>query len=261
MKQFIMMLLLVVQGTMLFAQQEKREIHKGNQLYNEQKYAEAEASYQKSLEKSKQSVAGNFNLGDAFYKQKKFDKAAEQFNALASSSKDAGVKAQAYHNLGNTLMETKKYEESIEAYKKSLMNNPKDDQTRYNLAYAMEKLKQQQQQNKNNKNKDNKDQKNKDQKDKNKDQKDKDDKNKDNKDQKDKDKKDQDKKEQDKKDQDKKNQDQKDQQNGQKPQPDKLSKEDAKRMLEALNNEEKNTQDKLKNKKATGAKGRITKDW
>ncbi|PTT03147.1 hypothetical protein DBR11_03025 [Pedobacter sp. HMWF019] len=256
MKQFIMMLLLVVQGTMLFAQQEKREIHKGNQLYNEQKYAEAEASYQKSLEKSKQSVAGNFNLGDAFYKQKKFDKAAEQFNALASSSKDAGVKAQAYHNLGNTLMENKKYEESIEAYKKSLMNNPKDDQTRYNLAYAMEKLKQQQQQNKNNKNKDNKDQKNKDQKDKNKDQKDKDDKNKDNKDQKDKDKKDQDKKEQ-----DKKNQDQKDQQNGQKPQPDKLSKEDAKRMLEALNNEEKNTQDKLKNKKATGAKGRITKDW
>nr|WP_199077817.1 tetratricopeptide repeat protein [Pedobacter sp. ASV19] len=256
MKQFIMMLLLVVQGTMLFAQQEKREIHKGNQLYNEQKYAEAEASYQKSLEKSKQSVAGNFNLGDAFYKQKKFDKAAEQFNALASSSKDAGVKAQAYHNLGNTLMENKKYEESIEAYKKSLMNNPKDDQTRYNLAYAMEKLKQQQQQNKNNKNKDNKDQKNKDQKDKNKDQKDKDDKNKDNKDQKDKDKKDQDKK-----DQDKKNQDQKDQQNGQKPQPDKLSKEDAKRMLEALNNEEKNTQDKLKNKKATGAKGRITKDW
>ncbi|HWW43206.1 tetratricopeptide repeat protein [Pedobacter sp.] len=254
MKQFIMMLLLVVQGTMLFAQQEKREIHKGNQLYNEQKYAEAEASYQKSLEKSKQSVAGNFNLGDAFYKQKKFDKAAEQFNALASSSKDAGVKAQAYHNLGNTLMENKKYEESIEAYKKSLMNNPKDDQTRYNLAYAMEKLKQQQQQN--NKNKDNKDQKNKDQKDKNKDQKDKDDKNKDNKDQKDKDKKDQDKK-----DQDKKNQDQKDQQNGQKPQPDKLSKEDAKRMLEALNNEEKNTQDKLKNKKATGAKGRITKDW
>jgi len=256
MKQFIMMLLLVVQGTMLFAQQEKREIHKGNQLYNEQKYADAEASYQKSLEKSKQSVAGNFNLGDAFYKQKKFDKAAEQFNALASSSKDAGVKAQAYHNLGNTLMETKKYEESIEAYKKSLMNNPKDDQTRYNLAYAMEKLKQQQQQNKNNKNKDNKDKKNKDQKDKNKDQKDKDDKNKDNKDQKDKDKKDQDKK-----DQDKKNQDQKDQQNGQKPQPDKLSKEDAKRMLEALNNEEKNTQDKLKNKKATGAKGRITKDW
>ncbi|WP_316833426.1 tetratricopeptide repeat protein [Pedobacter nutrimenti] len=256
MKQFIMMLLLVIQGTMLFAQQEKREIHKGNQLYNEQKYAEAEASYQKSLEKSKQSVAGNFNLGDAFYKQKKFDKAAEQFNALVSSSKDAGVKAQAYHNLGNTLMENKKYEESIEAYKKSLMNNPKDDQTRYNLAYAMEKLKQQQQQNKNNKNKDNKDQKNKDQKDKNKDQKDKDDKNKDNKDQKDKDKKDQDKK-----DQDKKNQDQKDQQNGQKPQPDKLSKEDAKRMLEALNNEEKNTQDKLKNKKATGAKGRITKDW
>lgn len=259
MKQILIMMFLVIQGIALFAQQEKREIHKGNQLYNEQKYTEAEASYRKSLEKSKQSVAGNFNLGDAFYKQKKFDKAAEQFNGIASSASDPAVKAQAYHNLGNTLMESKKYEESIEVYKKSLLNNPKDDQTRYNLAYAMEKLKQQQQQNKDKKNKDKKDQKNKDQKDKdkNKDDKNKDDKNKDNKDQKDKDKKDQNK-DQDKKDQDKKDQDQKD---GQKPQPDKLSKEDAKRMLEALNNEEKNTQDKLKNKKATGVKGRIKKDW
>ncbi|WP_448104567.1 tetratricopeptide repeat protein [Pedobacter panaciterrae] len=215
MKQFIIIIFILLQGTLLFAQKEKKYIHKGNQLYQEKKYAEAEASYRESVDKSKASVEGNFNLGDALYKQKKFDNAAQKFTDIASSSENKAVKAKAYHNLGNSLLESKKLEESIEAYKKSLINNPKDDETRYNLAYAQEKLKQQQQQQNKDKNKD----------------------------------------------KNKKDQDKKDQKDGQQPQPDKLSKEDAERMLEALKNEEKNTQDKLKNKKAKGVKGRIVKDW
>lgn len=243
MKQLIITTYLILSGVAAFAQQENKYIHQGNEWYRQGKYAEAEASYRNSVEKAKTSVAGNFNLGDALYKQKKFDNAAQKFTEIAASSGNKQVKAQAYHNLGNSLLEAKKLEESIEAYKKSLLNNPKDDQTRYNLAYAQEKLKQQQQQNKNDKNKD-KDKKNQDK----------------NKDQQNKDKKDQDKKDKDKQDQDKKDQDNKDQQ-GQQPQPNQLSKEDAERMLEALKNEEKNTQDKLKNKKAKGVKGRIVKDW
>jgi len=253
MKQVIIVICMLLQGLVVFAQKEKKYIHNGNKLYQQQKYAEAEASYRQSVEKTKESVAGNFNLGDALYKQKKFDNAAQKFTEIATTSDSKAVKAQAYHNLGNSLLESKKLEESIAAYKKSLMNNPKDDQTRYNLAYAQEKLKQQQQQNKDDKNKDkNKDKKDQDKKDQNKDQQDKD--------KKDQDKKDQDKKDKDKQDKDKNDQDKKDQQ-GQQPQPDKLSKEDAERMLEALKNEEKNTQDKLKNKKAKGVKGRIVKDW
>ncbi|WP_316810756.1 tetratricopeptide repeat protein [Pedobacter heparinus] len=251
MKQLIITTYLVLSGIAAFAQQEKKYIHQGNEWYKQRKYAEAEASYRNSVEKAKSSIAGNFNLGDALYKQKKFDNAAQKFTEIAASSGNKQVRAQAYHNLGNSLLEAKKLEESIEAYKKSLLNNPKDDQTRYNLAYAQEKLKQQQQQDKNDKNKD-KDKKN---QDKNKDQR-----NKDQKDQDKQDQKDQDKKDKDKQDQDKKDQDQKDQQ-GQQPQPNQLSKEDAERMLEALKNEEKNTQDKLKNKKAKGVKGRIVKDW
>lgn len=256
MKQFIIVIYIVLQGSVVFAQKEKRDIHNGNKLYQQQKYAEAEASYRKSVEKTKESVAGNFNLGDALYKQKKFDNAAQKFNEIATTSDNKSVKAQAYHNLGNSLLESKKLEESIEAYKKSLMNNPKDDQTRYNLAYAQEKLKQQQQQEKDNKDK-NKDKKDQNKKDQDQNKKDQDKKDQDKKDQ---DKKDQEKKDKDQQDKDKQDQDKKDQQ-GQQPQADKLSKEDAERMLEALKNEEKNTQDKLKNKKAKGVKKRIVKDW
>ena len=247
MRVLIIIIFIAFQGSLLFAQKEKKDIHDGNKLYEQKKYKEAEASYRKSVAKSQQSVAGNFNLGDALYKQKKLEDAGKKFTDIANFSTNKGVKAQAYHNLGNSLLESNKLEESVAAYKKSLINNPKDDQTRYNLAYAQEKLKQQQQQKKDDKKKDDKNKDKKDQKDK--------DKQDQNKDKKDKDKKDKDKQDQDKKDQDKKDG------KGEQPQSDKLSKEEAERLLEALNQEEKKTQDKLKNKKAKGVKGRIVKDW
>ncbi len=248
MKQFVIIILFLLQGSLLMAQQEKRYIKKGNDLYSQQKYKEAETNYRKSVEKSPdaqkgKNLEGNFNLGDALYKQKKFADAGTQFNQLAGASTNKALTAAAWHNLGNSFLENKKLEESIDAYKKALINNPKDDETRYNLAYAQDKLKKQQEQNKQNKDNKNQDKKNQDSKNQ-------DDKNKDNKDK--------DNKNQDNKDKDKQNQDKKDQQQ---KQPDKISKEDAERMLDALNNDEKQTQDKLKNKKLKGAKLNITKDW
>jgi len=245
MKQFIVIILFLLFGSVSMAQQAKSYIKKGNDLYKQQKYKEAETNYRKSVEKNPDSqkgknLEGNFNLGDALYKQKKFADAGAQFNQLAgATNNNKALTAAAWHNLGNSFLENKKLEESIDAYKKALINNPKDDETRYNLAYAQEKLKKQQQQDKQNKDNKNQDKKNQDNKNQ-------DDKNKDNKNNKNQDNK------------DKQNQDKKDQQQ---KQPDKISKEEAERMLDALNNNEKQTQDKLKNKKLKGAKLNITKDW
>jgi len=235
----LIVLLFLLSPAVLFAQ-EKSYIKKGNELYNEKKFKEAEADYRKSVEKKSQNVPANFNLGDALYKQKKYADAGQQFDKLAESQNNKPLAAAAYHNMGNSLLENNKLEESIEAYKKALLNNPKDDETRYNLAYAEEKLKKQQQ---NKKDQQNKNQNNKDQNKQN--QQKKDDKNKD----------------QQNKDQNKQNQDKdkQNQQNGQ--QPNQISKEDAQRMLDALNNDEKQTQDKLKNKKFKAGKTNITKDW
>jgi Ca-activated chloride channel family protein len=251
MKKFWIALLMMLPASAVWAQKEKADIRKGNQLYQEQKYKEAEESYRNGVAKKDQSLEGNFNLGDALYKQKNYKDAQAQFSKIAESSTNKNVSAEAYHNLGNSLLESKKLQESIDAYKKSLLNNPKDDQTRYNLAYAQKMLQKQKDQDKKNKdqNKDNKNQ-DKNKQDQNKDQ------NKKDQDKKDQDKKDQNK-DQDKKDQDKKDQDKKDQQGGEP----KMNKEDAQRMLDALNNQEKQTQDKLKNKKLKGVKVAISKDW
>jgi Ca-activated chloride channel family protein len=240
MKQLIICLFVLLNVSVLFAQEAKRYIQQGNELYHQKKYKEAEAAYRKAAAKKDQMVESNFNLGDALYKEKKFDSAGKAFSAIAASSANPLLKAGAYHNLGNSLLTDKKYDQSIDAYQKALLHNPQDDQTRYNLAYAQEMLKKQQQQNKNKNNKNDPEKSNKDKSKQNQD----------------KSKQNQDKN---KSSQDKNNQSGKDQQR--QPPPDKVSKEEAQRMLDALNEQEKGTQDKLRNKKIKSIKVPVIKDW
>ncbi len=53
--------------------------------------------------------------------------------------------AQIYHNMGVIFHSQKDYAKAVEAYKESLRNNPKDDETRYNFALAQKQLQDQQQ--------------------------------------------------------------------------------------------------------------------
>ena len=235
---FVILSIICFQG---FAQEDKKYIRKGNNLYEKEDYLGAEENYLKALEKNSQSTKADFNLGDAFYKQKKFAEAAQQFQKVAEKTTDKELKANAYHNLGNSLLQAEKYQESVNAYKQSLKINSTDNETRYNLAYAKKMLQQQQEQE--NKDKDKKDENKKD------DQKDKD-----------KDKKDQDKKDEENKDKsDEKKEGDKDKE--QQPQPNQLSKQEAQQMLDALNNQEKKVQAKLKKKKENTQKLNIEKDW
>ncbi|MFI5219431.1 MAG: hypothetical protein ACHQNT_08065, partial [Bacteroidia bacterium] len=100
-----------------FAQSERSLVRKGNKLYESKKYSDAEINYRKSLEKNKNSFSGTYNLGDALYKQQKFEEAASQFNNSSSLTKDKKSLSNNFHNMGNALLQAKKYEESINAYK------------------------------------------------------------------------------------------------------------------------------------------------
>ncbi|MDR2038424.1 MAG: tetratricopeptide repeat protein [Bacteroidales bacterium] len=230
----------------------RKEMRAGNKLYEAGQSVDAETAYRKALIADEKSHQAAFNLGDALYRQQKYDEAGKQFEIAAAEMTDKKDKSRAYHNLGNSLLQQQKLKESIDAYKQALRNDPKDMDTKYNLSYAMNLLKQQEQQNQD------------DQKDQNQD-KDKQDQNKDQQDQQ-KDQQDQDKDEQDQ--QDQKNQDQqKDQQQqdqqkneqGQKEQQ--ISPEDAQRMLDAIAQEEKELQEKLQKKERAGHRGKIEKNW
>ena len=217
-------------------QGEKRYLRQGNSKYFDGNYSESEILYRKAIEENRSSAAGNFNLGDALYRQNKFDDASKQFILSADMSADRIKKAESFFNLGNSLLKSNKIEESIEAYKNSLRLNPTSLEAKYNLAYAQDLLKkmqqqQQQQQKEQNQNKEQ------DQKEGKSDQ-------------------------QQQQNQDEKKQNQQEQQQQQMQQQKQgISKEDAERILSALENDEKKVQEKVKQANALRERVRTLKNW
>lgn len=130
------------------AQKEARNVKEGNKQYVAQKFTEAQKFYEQGITDNSASYSANFNLGNSLFRQKKYKEALEQYQKAATLTKEKKEIASAFHNVGNALMEEKNYEKSVEAYKNSLKANPKDDDTRYNLAVAQYLMKKQQEQQK-----------------------------------------------------------------------------------------------------------------
>jgi Ca-activated chloride channel homolog len=220
----------------LNAQNDKKYIRQGNKEFEKSNYQQSEVSYRKAIDQNTKSPDAVFNIGDALYKQNKFEDAGKQFVENINLNENSKKKSDGLYNLGNSLLQANKLPESIEAYKGSLKLRPDNKEAKYNLAYAQDLLVKQKEEQKQQQDKDQK----------------KDDQKKDQKDQKDQKDKDQ------QKDQNK-NQDQKQQQ--QQKQEQGISKEDAERLLNALANDEKNVQEKVKLAKASKEKVRTVKNW
>lgn len=233
----------------------RKDVREGNELYNQLKFDEAEIAYKKALDKNPNYAKASYNLANTIYQQNKNKEAVFQYDLAEKIAPNKMSKAEIFHNMGNSFMKEKQYDKAVDAYKNSMRNNSKDEETRYNLAMAQKLLKDQQDK----ENKDNKDKKDDNKDDKNKDQKDKEGGDKDKKDQKDKDQ-DKGKDKEDEKGDPKKDKDDPQNQN-QKPRPNQLSPEQMKQLLEAMNNEENKTQKKLNAQKARGQKIKNEKDW
>jgi len=252
MKNLLLYILLTV-SLAVSAQEKDKTLPDANEEYKQNKFVDAEANYRISESKFPGRGIASYNLGNTIYRQNQASEAKLAYAKAIKNAKTRPDKHKAYHNLGNVFMKEKDYTQAVEAYKQALRNDPTDDETRYNYAYAKQKLKENPP--KNDKNKD----KNKDKdKDKNKD-KDKDkDKNKDQ--DKKNDKGDKDKDQKDGKNDPKK--DNKSDNNGQpKPIPGGISKDRVQNLLDAVNNEEKKVQDKVNAQKVKGNPRKTEKDW
>ncbi len=245
MHKLVILLILVLGSTQLSAQSDKKLIRKGNKDFENSEYQQAEKNYSKALETNPSSNNAAFNLGASRYVQENFEEAAKDFDKAASMSIKTEKEAEALYNLGNSLMSLEKYQESIEAYKQVLRLQPENENARYNLAYAQWKLKEQQDQQQE-QNQDQQQDQNQDQQQEQQEQN-----------------QDQQEQNQDQQQDEQQNQQQADadqqQQQGQQPQPQQLTKEDAERMLQALQNNEKKTMDKVNEQKVKSA-ARISKD-
>jgi len=222
-------LILICYQSHVDAQGGRKYIRQGNKDYEKELYQESEVLYRKSLDKDQSSFEANFNLGDALYKQDKYEDATRRFTDLTNEKNDKNELSSIYHNLGNALLKENRLQESIEAYKNALRNNPDDQDTKHNLAYAMSMLQQQQQ-------------KKQQQQDQNQN------------DQNDQDKQNQDQQQQDQQDQNQEKKDQKQEQN-------KISEEDANRILESMQQDEKKLLEELKKQQAKAVRVTVLKDW
>ena len=141
---------------------ERTEIRRGNKEYKSDNYVGSEIDYRKALDSNPSSLTATYNLGNSLYKQGKYSDAIKEYEKVVMSETDDKKLSEAWHNLGNSYFMEKNLPKSIEAYKNSLRINPKDDDARYNLRMAQLLLEQnqqdQQQQQDQNKDKQNKDQ-------------------------------------------------------------------------------------------------------
>lgn len=224
---------------------ERNYIREGNELFKEKRYAEAEAAFKKALQENGNSPIAKFNLATTYLKQVNLNDTTQ--NGLLSETQqllketasiaDPKLASKAYYDLGNIFYNQKNYAQSIAMYKDALRRNPDDDQARQNLRLAQKQLQNQQNQQQNQDNK----QDNKDQQKQNQDQ----------------------NKEKNKDGQDQQKPDNQQQKQPQQPPKNGMSKENAEQILQTMQNEEKNTQDKVNKAKMQQMKGgrRTGKQW
>ena len=131
-------------------------IEKANQFYKDKNYADASNEYRK-LPNTPQSF---YNLGDALYKEKKYQEALDTYSKVVTE--DTELERKKLHNMGNSYVKLNDLQKAKEFYEKSLKIK-EDKETRENLDIVNKELEKQKEQNQQ-QNKDNKDNKNQDNK-------------------------------------------------------------------------------------------------
>ena len=246
--RIFIVILSVLYSSIVYSQSAHKLLQEGDMHYKNEQYELAEEAYRKAKDKGNDDKAA-YNLGNTLYEQGRYEEALRQYQNSIGSTTDPEMLSEAYYNLGNAHVQNKKLGEGIEAYKKALELNPNDNDAIANLFNTKLMMQQQQQQQQQQKQQDQDQQENQE--------------NQENQQQQ------QQQEQQQEQDQQEQQEEQQDSQEGeneseseeQKPQEEKkdLDKEDARKLLEIIDNEEKKVQEKLR--KVNGKGKKPEKDW
>ncbi len=241
--RFKAVVLIIFMAAAVYADEYRDLMNKAEKQYRKQEYPASADLYKQAEVVRPDDPTATFNNGAALYKSNDFEKAKERFAQAAAKSKDK-AKAESYYNLGNTFYRSQDYASALGAYKEALTIDPKNQDAKFNFELAKKKLQEQQQQQQQKQDKQNKDdqqnqqdqqsQQNQDQnkQDQNKDQ----------------------QKQQDQQKQDKRDQ----QQQNEQVKPGEMNKQEAKQLLNAFKEDEKQVQGQLRKFKVRPSS---TRDW
>ncbi len=241
-----------------FGESAEQRNRAGNKRYRESQYDEALTEYRSAQVLAPELRELAFNAGDALYRKGDLPNALREY-AKAAAADDPLLAADAYYNAGNAQTDLGDLGPAVESYKDALRLSSDHEDAKYNLELALRMLEQQQQDQEQDQDQGEQDQDEQDQDDQEQqDQDEQDQQDQDEQEQQDRDEQEQDEQEQDEQDQDE--QEQQDQDQQQPEQEMAMSPEDAARLLDAIDQAERELQAELR---AAQAKKRqkVEKDW
>ena len=143
MRRWICILLIFI-ALPLSAQVDRREVRSGNRKFRKGSFPEAELDYRKAVLKDSLSVAGEYNLASALYRQGNYDEAAQALGKADQEVAGTPHAASYYYNEGDVALQRKDYSAAVKAFRQCLLENPGDMDAKENYIYAKEMLKNQQ---------------------------------------------------------------------------------------------------------------------
>ncbi len=120
----------------------RSQVMKGNEFFQQGKFDEAMNEYQDAKVDNPTSPIIDYNIANTLYEKRKFEEALKLYDQVLRNTDDPMLQAKTYYNMGNALYRMNKLPESILAYQEALKLNPGDEDAKYNLEYVRAKLKQ-----------------------------------------------------------------------------------------------------------------------
>lgn len=112
------------------AEESVKAVSKANKLYDEEKYEEAIASYEKILADHPDAFIFNQNIGNAYFALKDYDKAIEFYKKVVEKQEDS---SHMFILIGNANINKKDNEKALEWYSKVKVEDIEDIIALYNI--------------------------------------------------------------------------------------------------------------------------------
>lgn len=156
MKHYFPSYLIIIALTLCFSlnmtaqNAEYKLIHQGNGYFKAKQFDKAQNCYMKAIQLNAQNTRAIFNLADTYLAKDNAGAADSLYNLVTQHEKNTQIKSMAWHNRGyirqvqalhNPKQQQQLLRMAIEHYKQALRLNPKDNDTRYNLALCQRQLK------------------------------------------------------------------------------------------------------------------------
>lgn len=137
---FSTVLCVLLSGVSLFAQEDKKDVRRGNKDYRKSNFKEAEIDYRKALLKDSTSFAATYDLANALYSQKDYEGAANTLEKLSKSAPESQYADRYYFNKGNVSLQKMDYKTAVDDFKQALLRDPGDLQAKESYIYAKKML-------------------------------------------------------------------------------------------------------------------------